>query len=175
VLRQNGVFFVPAYERSYYEALGALALADGAREPGEPLPALATRGASWLSAPESLSTLAPFEHTLAELHDSPHAALVAPLQQRVAHAERELSRRALHGPARRPAAATGGRVEPTARAGSEPLPEARGAVCLLWMLRALAGFEAYVRQDGGSGPFVEDAREHIADLRLALSRALSRT
>jgi len=175
VLRQNGVFFVPAHERFYYEALGALALADGAREPGEPLPVLATRGASWLSAPESLSTLAPFARTLAELRDTPDAALFAPLEQRVARAERELNRRALHGPARQPAAATGGRAEPTARAGGEPLPAARGAVCLLWLLRALAGFEAYLRQDGGSGPFVEDTREHIAELRLALGRALSRS
>jgi tetratricopeptide (TPR) repeat protein len=167
VLRQNGVFFVPAYERSYYEALGALALADAVREPGEQLSTLAARGASWLSVPESLSTLTLFERALAELSDTPHAALVAPLSLRVTRAQRELSKLALRGP---PTHNTSARVEPTTRPAGEPLPQAREAVCLLWLLRSLAGFASYVQQDGGKGPFADDAREHLVDLSHALSR-----
>jgi hypothetical protein len=167
VLRQAGVFFVPSYERSYYEALGALALADGKRDPFEQLATLAARGASWLSTPASHSTLTLFERALAELRDTTEVTLVGPLLGRVQRAQRDLSR-----VPRAPAASTAStRLEPTARPSGEPLPEAREAVCLLWLLRSLSGFVSYLQQDGGSGPFADDAREHIADLRQVLGRA----
>lgn len=166
VLRQAGVFFVPGHERSYYEALGALALADGVREPGEQLSTLAARGASWLSTPASQGALAPFERALFELRDTSEGARVAPLSQRLQGAQRELSKRPRGPVANKPSA----RPEPGARPAGEPLPEAREAVCLLWLLRSLAGFVSYLEQDGGSGPYADDAREHIVALRQALGR-----
>jgi tetratricopeptide (TPR) repeat protein len=94
-LHRASVFFVPAHEREYYEALGNLALSEV--EPAE-------------AAPPELEAL---------LRDP----VLAKYRVRGKHTR------------------------------------------VLWYrLRALAGFERFLAADGGSGPFAEDAREHIARL-----------
>lgn len=150
VLRQSGVFFVPAHELFYYEGLGNLALADREREPGESLVALAQRGLGWLSRPDDGAALSQFERAIAELSDGAQQPSKAALQRLVARGRTSLR---AHPP--RPS---------TGDVRGSDLPSAREARTLLWLLRALAAFELYLRRDGGAGPFAPDAREHIQQL-----------
>ncbi len=148
-LHQGGVFFVPAYERDYYEALGYLALTDGEREENEGLPTLLARSRAWLLKPERAGLLQPLEPVLAELGQSEQRALVAPLRAALARVPRV--RRAERNPRLR-----------------EQPPEAREARAMLWALRALAAFRSYLNRGGQDGPFAEDARDHLAELARAL-------
>ncbi|MDB4991659.1 MAG: hypothetical protein JWN04_6837 [Myxococcaceae bacterium] len=149
VLHQHGVFFVPAHELHYYEALGNLALADKERLTGEPLSVLARAGQAWLRGPGRAASLGQFERVLAELDRGELRALTLSLRAAVAR-----TRTLRHG---------GPPAVP------EGLPAVREARVLLWLLRATALFDEYLRRDGGAGPFAEDAREHLRELQQSLS------
>jgi tetratricopeptide (TPR) repeat protein len=138
-LHRAGVFFVPAHELEYYEALGSLALADAERRPGEPWAAVVAKARRWL----------------AHANDPGLVALARALQDPAL---------ASHQPSL-PRVPPGRRAPP---ADQPALPSASEGRALLWLLRALAGFERYLVQDGGDGPFAEDAREHVDTLAGAL-------
>jgi tetratricopeptide (TPR) repeat protein len=168
VLRQSGVFFVPAYEVHYYEGLGALALADAERRPGESLATLLQGGLRWLAAPESLVALTPVERALSALPVTESAGALSGLRARAARAHEVLQRHALP----RPAQASEGQasLDRGTTSASETLPSTPPAVALVWTLRALVSFQSYLQSDGGGGPFADHAREHIAGLRRLLTQ-----
>jgi tetratricopeptide (TPR) repeat protein len=147
VLRQSGVFFVPAYEAYYYEGIGALALANGEREGPEPLERVLERARSWADRARGESVL-PFARVAEELRGSGRKDL----------AERWLGRMRFARSA-----------APTAPATAEALPDVREARALLWSLRALLAFARYA-QAAGDARFAEDAREHVASLTALLAR-----
>lgn len=148
-LRQNGVFFVPAYEAHYYEALGALALADTERESDEPLAQALSRARAW-AKPRKLRELAPFARLAQELEQV---------------GQRELARSWLGNAVTRPHPRDG------ARTHDEPLPSERDGRLLFWTLRAVAAFARYQAHASETGPYYEDAREHLAELERLLARS----
>ena len=153
VLHQSGVFFVPAHELFYYEGLGNLALADREREPGESLSTLLQGGLRWLARPDNGGALSQFERAVAELGDETKKPLKTALDRLIARGRTSLR-------AHPPRAADARTVA--------DLPSARDARTLLWQLRALAAFERYLRHDGGSGPFAQDARDHLQQIEHTL-------
>lgn len=167
-LRQPGVFFEPVHERDYYEGLGATALAHAALEPGERLDAQLTRAFAWLRKPDGAGAIASFERVLAELRELAPEVGPAPLLGSL-RAQVERARVALQRQAQR--ALPGSRTatsEPAAARRLDELPSAREAVALLWTLRALASFAAFVQKSKVDAPFAVEARAHIAELRADL-------
>lgn len=155
VLRQSGVFFVPAYESYYYEAIGSLALAQAEREGNEALEQTLDRARHWIGRAQR-DELDRFQRVLHELRDAG--------QQQIASrwfAPRALALRP------RPPRPMNPAVE---RAQVEELPKAPEARALFWSLRALAAFARYAQRAGTEGRFGEDAREHIRVLTRELAR-----
>jgi tetratricopeptide (TPR) repeat protein len=162
VLRQSGVFFVPAYESYYYEALGALALAGAERESNESLAQTLLRARSWI-ARAPVDAVARFSRVAHELRDAGQAELA---NRWFGPPGASASAGPSSARTRVPTPPMPGAAE---RAASEELPATGEARALFWALRALAGFAQYV-QRAGEAPYAEDAQQHVRELSRLLAR-----
>lgn len=183
-LRNDSVFFVPAYEVHFYEALGQESRADGTRAPLPAAHARGSRAESLASAVERAlaSALAPTDL------DALGRALAAWLRASAAAPSVEASAvelssgRALAELTERVRAATEARLLRAQTADSAttlrtiagsladaPLPEARARLRLGCLAAAARSWRRYLDEGGRDGRFAEHARAHLAALADAIA------
>lgn len=184
VLRGEGVFFVPAYEVHFYEALGHESRADGTRVP---LPAARARGSRAESLAASVERLLASPLSTAELSELCSAlagwlrasaaapsteattaeaaagrALASTLERVLASAEARLrAEREAHD-------ATSLRTIDGDLDGGAP-PEARARLRVGCLAAAARSWRRYLDEGGRDGPSADHARAHLARLADAIS------
>jgi tetratricopeptide (TPR) repeat protein len=147
-LKQNSVFFVPAYESHYYDGLGLLALAEvEAAEQGKAEHIVNEFGRA-VEAAASSSALLALKQVLASLEDEGHRELAEPLYAAVERALRKVPKQP--------------KAQKTKQ--NEDSAEARALKVVLLSVQSLRAFARYLDRGGDQGPWANDARVHLTEL-----------
>jgi tetratricopeptide (TPR) repeat protein len=179
VLRSDGVFFVPAYEVHFYEALGQESRADGSRVPLVSSRARGSRAESLASSIERAlaAPLSPSELTALDLALAAWLRASAAVQETDTLAAEVSAGRSLALAIERTLAAAEARVRreretrdaTTLRTIDEgfdvgPSAEARVRLRVACLAAAARSWRRYLDEGGRDGPFAAHARAHLAQL-----------
>ena len=158
VLRDRGVFFVPAYELHYIEALGQLSLRDTPLNALPSAPAESAGSEAVLQQLEIVASRPMSDTSLARIRDAAADYYVAESESSRAEAAATLLR-AIHSNER-----TG--LDARTMSNSQ-----RRVTCLFASARS---FLRYLNDGGASGRWAQNARNHLRDIARALTAEQSR-